>query len=1443
MSDSIEIKIRSTFESGGTQAASKAVADLAKAIAAVAGGKPPNLNYDQVAGQAQTAATAVGNLSKEEIKAAKTADQLATSQARAGAAVASKAAAEARAETATLRLAAAQEKANSAAQQGGSYFDKMGASITSSFMGIVGPAAIAGTAIAAIKKAGDLAMVGEQAGKVEASFNQLAATAGTTGDALLGALRKASGGEISDLNLQLAANKANLLGVADSAQEMGVLMDIARDRAQKMGISTTQAFDNLVTGLGRGSALILDNLGIMVKESEVYDTYAKSVGKSASALTDAEKKQALINAVIAQGQGSLADAAGNADVAANAMTQLGVAAENTTTRIGSLINNALQPVAKAVTDMLNASNEAAAGIAENGTAAVQSSQNYTQYIARIRELNQEYQKDAGRPVLQAMTEAQFNYAKSLEATGMSTADAQAKAAAMNGTLVSIGDVQKMAAAQGTASSQAIDQLSNSMLRVAETGTGGSAAVESLTMAYLMGGVSAAQFQAALDALIARENDGISTSERAAGVTMKAADANERKAASTTNAAAADITSAAAMQQVAATSIQATAAKDAQTAATALLDFQTRSAAEAFMALNPGIDGSGVASAVAAGKISAAVGQYIAMTLAAAQARAQLAQLQAQAGMAPAVKAAVAANPGDVGRYIGTQADPKAKADGEANAARYRQVRQQRQEQQAAARSLAMAKATAEQKRGILQQEYNDAVRIHGATSTEAIKAETALVQAQETGGRARTASAGKAATARQAVEDASGAKLAKIVSDAQEKILAIEQRVAEQRAAAARKLQNELAQSAADRRASNEADDLDLIGVKDAKEAARLNDRERAQADAREREKAAAAEARASIAAGEAETGEKVYAARQQQIQDQQALDEAYYAKQRELAGDPAALEALRQQYEEGTRAIAEATDQRIAFAQAEAAEKSAAVQAEKAAVIAAAEEQAASVSAASERSSSAVKAAMASARASAVSDLQAIGAAVDAIPTSKTVTVNVQRSGDAGGAGADGAYAGGGTFVTRGPTNITVGDNPGGAELVSVIPLSGTGTTRAAPGTIALAGGGNVLIDAGDGYSTPVAGTGGSGGKKGKGGKGTPSPAEIKDRIAEQKELVALLSDLLKLRHDMAEELKNGTPFDVGFAQRLAHTGAVLAGYVRDALPKVTKDEAEGYKRAAEFSRDGVSWLSDLIALRKDMSDYKDVNPFDIAFIERLINTGKRIAALVQASLIPVTESQVDQMQRWADLNGAVVSLIKDVAGLNAQMFSDYVPPSDAQLNQIVRDANRIARRLVEVAKTYDTKGLEGAKAFTEAVGGTFTAFKDGLLFFQALNSGDFMPKAANLAKFEKATAQTMGVAARLGAMAKKIPAQDIAALQLTTQALAGQAEALIKLAAVPFADLPAAAKALQLQSNVLLGGSRAGAGGGNTYITINPPPGMNPNQIADLVIQKLGKKAQARQ
>lgn len=180
----------------------------------------------------------------------------------------------------------------------------------------------------------ELAKMGAQSLALKSSFEQVQGGAANA-TAILESLRSASRGMISDYDLMLSANKAALLGVADTAEEMSGLLQIASVRGRAMGISATQAFNDIVTGLGRMSPLILDNLGITVDLEATTAKYAATLGKSADALTDAERKQALVNAVMESSASLMEGANASAqNLAGSGFAQLNTAWGNFKTAIG-----------------------------------------------------------------------------------------------------------------------------------------------------------------------------------------------------------------------------------------------------------------------------------------------------------------------------------------------------------------------------------------------------------------------------------------------------------------------------------------------------------------------------------------------------------------------------------------------------------------------------------------------------------------------------------------------------------------------------------------------------------------------------------------------------------------------------------------------------------------------------------------------------------------------------------------------------------------------------------------------------------------------------------------------------------------------------------------------------------------------------------------------------
>ena len=132
---------------------------------------------------------------------------------------------------------------------------------------------------------------------VEGGFKSLTKGIGGASDTL-NKLQKATDGTVSNLDLMTQANNAMLLGIFENNDQMGEMFDVAQRLGTALGKDTLFGVESLVTGMGRQSKLMLDNLGIIIDVEKANEEYAKSIGKTASELTDQEKKTAFNNATM-----------------------------------------------------------------------------------------------------------------------------------------------------------------------------------------------------------------------------------------------------------------------------------------------------------------------------------------------------------------------------------------------------------------------------------------------------------------------------------------------------------------------------------------------------------------------------------------------------------------------------------------------------------------------------------------------------------------------------------------------------------------------------------------------------------------------------------------------------------------------------------------------------------------------------------------------------------------------------------------------------------------------------------------------------------------------------------------------------------------------------------------------------------------------------------------
>ena len=132
---------------------------------------------------------------------------------------------------------------------------------------------------------------------VRRGFENLAASSGFSTDAFE-KFNTATDGTMDSMQLMQQANNAMLLGITDSEDQMAKMFDQAQRLASALGKDTAFGIESMVTGLGRQSKMMLDNLGIMFDVNDANKAYADSIGKTTAQLTDQERKTAFTNAAL-----------------------------------------------------------------------------------------------------------------------------------------------------------------------------------------------------------------------------------------------------------------------------------------------------------------------------------------------------------------------------------------------------------------------------------------------------------------------------------------------------------------------------------------------------------------------------------------------------------------------------------------------------------------------------------------------------------------------------------------------------------------------------------------------------------------------------------------------------------------------------------------------------------------------------------------------------------------------------------------------------------------------------------------------------------------------------------------------------------------------------------------------------------------------------------------
>ena len=189
-----------------------------------------------------------------------------------------------------------------------------------------------------------LGKFGAESAKVENMERAFTTLAGGTQIASesLSKLKEATNDTMSEFNLFQQANNAMILGVTKNSDEMAEMFDIAQRLGRALGRDTASSVESLITGIGRQSRLMLDNIGIIVKADEAYESYAKKLGITADELTDADKKQAFLTATMESARAKVKDLGDEVLSTQDTYDQLSVASQELAVATGNFLSPALE---------------------------------------------------------------------------------------------------------------------------------------------------------------------------------------------------------------------------------------------------------------------------------------------------------------------------------------------------------------------------------------------------------------------------------------------------------------------------------------------------------------------------------------------------------------------------------------------------------------------------------------------------------------------------------------------------------------------------------------------------------------------------------------------------------------------------------------------------------------------------------------------------------------------------------------------------------------------------------------------------------------------------------------------------------------------------------------------------------------------------------------------
>ncbi len=188
--------------------------------------------------------------------------------------------------------------------------------------------------------------------QIIAGTNTLANAVGSSGEVILKKVQQITNSQIT---LAEAARSTNIaLSAGFNQEQIEGLTQVSLKASRALGRDLNDAIVRLTRGTAKLEPELLDELGIFTRIAPATEAYAASVGKSASQLTEFERRQAFVNAAIEEGERKFGKVNTTIPTTAEKFEALKASVLDLATQIGSFIAEKLVPLADFFTNNIAA---------------------------------------------------------------------------------------------------------------------------------------------------------------------------------------------------------------------------------------------------------------------------------------------------------------------------------------------------------------------------------------------------------------------------------------------------------------------------------------------------------------------------------------------------------------------------------------------------------------------------------------------------------------------------------------------------------------------------------------------------------------------------------------------------------------------------------------------------------------------------------------------------------------------------------------------------------------------------------------------------------------------------------------------------------------------------------------------------------------------------------